>query len=180
MLAFIQEETKHRPMLVYCNTELIETLQAINFMRADDGLNDEVFKKLDGKTAESYPLVVATKVDSMRGIDYRAASTGITLLLLASFSNQREANQGLNRVGRYADYCQRLISEDVPLIDPVAEIAYHSRLLAFCSDNIGSKVLVGPLATLAKNTSTSKFASSKRGQQLLKQNQVLDTFFKKK
>jgi hypothetical protein len=39
----------------------------------------------------------------MRGFDYRAKTTGIALVLAKSFRYEREAIQGLNRVGRNGD-----------------------------------------------------------------------------
>lgn len=54
----------------------------------------------------------------MRGIDYRCGSnSSIALFIAASFENQREAVQGLSRVGRFGDGCARYLVAGVPLID---------------------------------------------------------------
>ena len=53
----------------------------------------------------------------MRGFDYRAQTKGITLVLAAPFANQREAMQGLNRVGRFGDPCKRVILRNTSLVD---------------------------------------------------------------
>ena len=58
----------------------------------------------------------------MRGIDYRAPA--IALLIGKSFGNARDGDQGLKRVGRKGDRCQRIAIEGVPLIDPVQEALY--------------------------------------------------------
>jgi hypothetical protein len=64
-----------------------------------------------------YQLVVATEAFAMRGFDYRAESVGITLVIVKSFINEREAIQGLNRVGRFGDQCKRIMFEQVDLVD---------------------------------------------------------------
>jgi len=76
----------------------------------------------------------------MRGIDYRSSDCGITLVIAKSFTNKRTANQGLHRVGRYGDWCQRIIVEGISLIDHQEETDYYTKLLAFCNENIGEKV----------------------------------------
>jgi len=63
---------------------------------------------LEVKVAEQYPLLIATKAELMRGIDYRAPNLGIALVLCKSFNNRREVQQGLGRVGRNGDPCKRV------------------------------------------------------------------------
>ena len=58
----------------------------------------------------------------MRGIDYRAPA--IALLIGKSFGNARDGDQGLKRVGRKGDRCQRIAIEGIPLVDPVQEALY--------------------------------------------------------
>ena len=65
----------------------------------------------------------------MRGINYRAPSYGITLIVAKSFENAREADQGLKRVGRQDDPCDRILLKNVPLINSTLEDAYNVRLL---------------------------------------------------
>jgi hypothetical protein len=67
----------------------------------------------------------------MRGLDYRAPSNGIALLIAASFENRREAMQGLSRVGRYSDPCERIGFVGTPLISESLETAYFGRLGKF-------------------------------------------------
>ena len=47
-----------------------------------------------------YRTLVATNLEAMRGIDYRAPTKGIILLICKPFSHKREANQAGYRVGR--------------------------------------------------------------------------------
>ena len=54
-------------------------------------------------------LVLATTEEEMRGVDLRAPLKGVTLVIAKPFSCQRNADQGLMRVGRYGDPCRRFI-----------------------------------------------------------------------
>ena len=65
----------------------------------------------------------------MRGVDYRAPGTGITLVVAKSFSNVRDADQGLKRVGRFKDACHRVLVEGVSLVDAALEDLYQIGLL---------------------------------------------------
>ena len=47
----------------------------------------EILKTLDFKVNEKYRVVVATDKGAMRGIDYRAPSCKMTLVLAKSFEN---------------------------------------------------------------------------------------------
>ena len=67
----------------------------------------------------------------MRGIDCRAPVKGVTLVITKSFSCQRNADQGLLRVGRYGDPCSRYTMEGVRLVDPKLETALHKKLYLF-------------------------------------------------
>lgn len=109
------------------------SLQGFAFIDADTEKDATVLRNLHQKThVGSYSLVVATSEEAMRGIDYRSPEVGITLIVGKSFKNTRESQQGLKRVGRYSDPCQRLLLEGVPLVDPQQELAYKKELLSFC------------------------------------------------
>ena len=89
-----------------------------------DTIDEQLLRKLDSVKVLSechmYQLVVATDPFAMRGFDYRVDSSfsqGIALVIAKSFAYEREAIQGLNRVGRYGDQCKRIIIDSVPLID---------------------------------------------------------------
>lgn len=77
----------------------------------------------------------------MRGFDYRAPSKGITLILAAPFANQREAMQGLNRVGRFGDPCKRVILRGMPLVDPQQELLHNASLMQFLNQSQKNKVV---------------------------------------
>jgi hypothetical protein len=95
--------------------------------------NNDNMNKLDGQAMPlfRYQLVVATEQFAMRGFDYRAESVGITLIIAKSFTNEREAIQGLNRVGRFGDQCKRVIIQTVDLIDREQAFTYSSTLNQF-------------------------------------------------
>lgn len=96
----------------------------------------------------------------MRGIDYRAPQTGITLLIGKSFINAREADQGLKRVGRHKDACWRFAIEGIPLVDPLQRDRYERELLAFCRQltptNFSFKPLEEFKAPISKSNSKEK------------------------
>lgn len=97
----------------------------------------------------SYLLVVTTNAKlGMRGMDYRAPLNGITLIVAASFENYREAVQGLCRVGRYSDPCERICIESIPLVSVALETEYYGRLGKFIAAH--SKKIVVKVTALPK------------------------------
>ena len=67
--------------------------KAQDFICGDDvQTQHKILRSLDTKAADSnsYPLVVANDPQSMRGHDYRAPLTGITLLVGKSFAHARD------------------------------------------------------------------------------------------
>lgn len=115
---FLQRTLPLQPVLVYCSEAESEALAKGNKCATDDEiLDEEILGNLERKTENKYPLLIATKAELMRAIDYRAPNLGIALVLCKPFSNEREAQQGLGRVGRNGDPYQRVLLKDVPLID---------------------------------------------------------------
>jgi hypothetical protein len=108
-LAFLIEEIRIRPVLFYCSTETKDYILSMGqaFISADGIYADELsLRNLDKRVnMDSYGLVLATTDQSMRGVDYRAPTTGITLVIGKSLPNAREAQQALKRVGRLNDSC---------------------------------------------------------------------------
>jgi hypothetical protein len=78
--------------------------------------------------------VVSTEEFAMRGFDYRAQQIGITLVLAKLFSNQREAIQGLNRVGRFGDPCKRVSFVGRDVVDEDLKFQYSSTLNKFVDE----------------------------------------------
>lgn len=95
---------------------------------SDDLVDEASLKHLDSQVNGKYGLVVCNDTFGLRGIDYRAPRHGITLVIAASFSNQRELRQALSRVGRYGDPCER-VSFVATAVDENKELAYKSRLM---------------------------------------------------
>jgi hypothetical protein len=81
-----------QPVLVYC-TEAESSAWTKDYKCVVDDkiLDDEVLENLEQKTGDKYLLLITTKVELMRAIDYRAPNVGISLLLCKPFSNEREA-----------------------------------------------------------------------------------------
>ena len=80
--------------------------------------------------------MIATDVQYMRAIDYRAQNLGITLIIAKSFEHERQAQQGLGRVGRNGDACLRVLLRSVPLIDANLRFQYFKKMNVFFNDNI--------------------------------------------
>jgi hypothetical protein len=80
-----------------------------------------MLEELDSVNVETnefiYKLIIATDPFAMRGFDYRSKNGSIALVIAKSFAFDREAIQGLNRVGRFGDQCKRIMLASVPLID---------------------------------------------------------------
>ena len=57
-------------------------------------LNQEIYRflnALEKKHDGQFPLLIATEMEFMRAVDYRAPKHGITLVIGKSFDNQRDA-----------------------------------------------------------------------------------------
>jgi hypothetical protein len=79
-------------------------------------------------------LLIVTDLTPMRGFDYLALRTGLCLIVSRSFSSQREADQGLARIGRYHEKAERCLTHGVNLIDKTKELELTRKLIAFkCS-----------------------------------------------
>ncbi len=105
ILDFVKDQLATTPVLLYCSKETKTFIEAQGypFISADwPGVDEKLLRLLDARISETnlYNLVIATQLEAMRGVDYRAEVTGITLLVAQSFPNIREADQGLKRVGR--------------------------------------------------------------------------------
>jgi len=53
----------------------------------------------------------------MRGFDYRAKTFGVCLIVDQGFDSPADVDQGLARVGRQNDPCERLITNTTEKID---------------------------------------------------------------
>ena len=63
----------------------------------------------------------------MRGTDFRAKLTGLTLLIDCGVESDREAQQMLARVGRFNEKCQRFAVDGIQLVDPTQQAEFHQR-----------------------------------------------------
>ncbi len=53
----------------------------------------------------------------MRGIDFRSRGAGVCLIANKSFHSYRALAQGMSRVGRFKDPCEREFVENVNEVD---------------------------------------------------------------
>jgi hypothetical protein len=107
IINLVREQLLKSPVLLYCTEELkskIATELAHYFMDAEtEHIKEDLLRSMDTISLNPYQLVIATDPFAMRGFDYRAKTTGLALVLAKSFRYEREAIQGLNRVGRNGD-----------------------------------------------------------------------------
>ena len=82
--------------------------------------------ELNGKQVNMFPFIVATSEFAMRSWDYRADQVGLSLFVLKPFAHDRDAVQGVNRVGRFRDKCRRLKLRDVEIVDKELQHNYYT------------------------------------------------------
>lgn len=135
-VAFIQKKAKEGPTIVYCAAELkaalIEKGSQVISVEPGQEIDTDFFRSLDKANEEGlYPLIVTCSTFGMRGIDYRSVSVPINLIISKSFDTERDALQGLNRVGRFGDSCTRTLFVDVPLTDLRASTMNKGKIQRF-------------------------------------------------
>jgi hypothetical protein len=128
------------------------------------------------ENSEFYPLLMTSSIFGMRGIDYRSASAPIHLIVANSFDTERDALQGLNRVGRFGDNCSRTVFAGVSLIDKRASISNKGKIQRFLAGVDKQKVQVKAVKVkeLVQRTKAPKSTGAKnkgRERQLLSANQ---------
>ena len=128
---------QNRPSIVFCNELLVHHLNK-KFITVEnsDILQSGVLDKLETKYQGQYRVLVVTQFEFMRAIDYRAPNLGIALVIAKSFSNPRQAQQGLGRVGRNGDKAVRVILKGVPLVDGDEDFKYRTSLNEYHSNTV--------------------------------------------
>ena len=61
-------------------------------------------------------MIVADEA-MMRGVDYRSDGKGLLLVINKTFTTNRDAEQGLARVGRFGDQGCRVLVKGIELVD---------------------------------------------------------------
>ena len=84
-------------------------------------------EKLDNEG--NYPLILITESQNMRGTDLRAENKGICLVIAKPFETERDLEQGLARVGRFNDSCERLILAGVEKVDRDSDVKMMAKLI---------------------------------------------------
>ena len=106
-------------MLVYTTDEglkglvqVVDDAIVLEEMKDCAMLGDAEAKDDDGM----HKVFVTARETSMRGLDFRAPTLGMVLIVNAAFSSPRDKSQGMSRVGRFKDDCTRVklgLFEDV-------------------------------------------------------------------
>lgn len=103
-------------VLVYVDHIIADKLPKNHMIDLSTTVDHDRLKNLQPDTSGLYPLIVATDVCHMRGVDYRC-DQGICLIIAKSFENHRDSVQGQQRVGRFGDHCERYINPNLKLVD---------------------------------------------------------------
>ena len=96
--------------MFYTTAERLNNIfkQGESILRVCETTSCEELRSLQKPNAQGvFQLVVVTDELYMRGIDYRAPTLGLDLMIDATFSSDRAYAQGLARVGRFGDPCER-------------------------------------------------------------------------
>jgi hypothetical protein len=166
---WLQEQKAKQAVLVYASSDLKQYLadSGLAFVDLDQGIDHSMLRSLDElvqdqvkapqialvpqfECSSGFRTLIATDIAAMRGIDYRAPTKGICLLVCKSFSNKRESNQAGYRVGRQADKCARLILKGLDLLDDAAVLSYKTMLCRFIRTTTPRPVIKQVPATRAK------------------------------
>jgi len=67
----------------------------------------------------------------MRGTDFRSVNKGILLIIARAFDCQRDADQGLARVGRFGDKCERVILGGIDLVDKTSSLKNTAEMIKY-------------------------------------------------
>ncbi len=121
------------PVLLYCEKKWLDELRhkGLKPIHIDPDSTEPlppVQTKKDGKYHQFFAI---TDERAMRGTNLRTPGQPINLVVAKSFSSYRAAKQGLLRVGRYYDPCQRQKLPHVPLVDENSELQLRQGLFAF-------------------------------------------------
>jgi len=78
-----------------------------------------------------FSVFVVTDRSVMIGTDFKAPTTGMTLILDRGLESEREALQALSRVGRYGERCVRMITSRASLVDEKLNKGLVKRLIDY-------------------------------------------------
>ena len=78
-----------------------------------------------------FSVFVVTDKSVMIGTDFKAPTTGMTLILDRGLESEREALQALSKVGRYGERCVRMITSRASLVDEKLNKGLVKRLIDY-------------------------------------------------
>ena len=104
--------------LVYCDVDQLEAVTAkAKFTQPDAIIKENVKDKSGLHENDARSVIIVTEERLMRGFDYRCTE-GIALLMARGFSHERALMQGMGRVGRMDDLCERYKLASVETLCP--------------------------------------------------------------
>jgi len=143
----VQSLLKQGSVLAYVPLDFCEKLRVLipDLIVVDDSIDPLLLRQLD---QAPYKLLVSLNQFGMRGIDYRSKSNSLFLVVAQQFSCVREALQGVARVGRFGDPCQRIKFADCQeLVDQQSQVEHNARLLSFIQEVKAGVLVKGAQAT---------------------------------
>jgi len=139
------------PVLVFCTPESLVGLteQLPSLIQLEKVTDYKVLQSCEDKEDDGeYKVFAAAEESSMRGLDFRAPRLGMVLIVNAPFSSPRDRSQGLSRVGRFSDKCQRIKLGTFADVDNDKSTAVWRRLLKLKEEGMRKKdkykMKVGP------------------------------------
>ena len=88
-------------------------------------------EKMDEKVGSFFPVYLIDDKFGGRGVNFRAATNGLTMIILGSFKDKKTQNQVLNRVGRFGDKARRIRDNTVEEFDDKDNAEYKGRIEKF-------------------------------------------------
>ena len=84
----------------------------------------------------NYPIVIVADEAMMRGVDYRSDGKGLLLVINKTFTTNRDAEQGLARVGRFGDQGCRVLVKGIELVDKISNAEKYNTFFRFAQSAI--------------------------------------------
>ena len=111
LIEMVQRYRETQPVLVYTTEQGLEELVKVedDAIVLDEMKDCAVLEDAEKRNEEGmHKVFVTARETSMRGLDFRAPTIGMVLIVNAAFSSPRDKSQGMGRVGRFKDKCTRV------------------------------------------------------------------------
>lgn len=123
-----------RPVLIFTNAAGASAIvnKIISAVSVTQNTDPDSLRRCNVKTAPAqYSVFVVTDRLVMIGTDFRAPTTGMTLVIDSGLESNREAIQALSRVGRYGERFERIITSRTTLVDASLNQKLTKRLIDY-------------------------------------------------